>query len=169
MICNNPVVFRIRKRKFLAIQCPEIKTGCLFFSQIFRRIPDHAVRQVRQTDILSFQHGWLRIFPELSVSAANLQNPARTVKIHLFQKPRKPSLFILGILLVQRNTDIQVFPVFVLLHQHLFHIGQMNQVQNTGPVDLVRLLQNLRRILQCLFHLLQIFHLLVHKSDLHFQ
>ena len=48
-------------------------------------------------------------------------------------------------------------------------LTQMNQVQNTGPVDLVRLLQNLRRILQCLFHLLQIFHLLVHKSDLHFQ
>jgi len=70
---------------------------------------------------------------------------------------------------VQRNTDIQVFPVFVLLHQHLFHIGQMNQVQNAGPVDLVRLLQNLCRILQRLFHLLQIFHLLVHKSDLHFQ
>ena len=67
------------------------------------------------------------------------------------------------------NTDIQVFPVFVLLHQHLFHIGQMNQVQNAGPVDLVRLLQNLCRILQRLFHLLQIFHFLVHESDLHFQ
>ena len=169
MICNNPVVFRIRKRKLLAVQCPEIKTGGLFFSQIFRRIADHAVRQVRQTDILSFQHGWLRIFPELPVSAADLQNPARTFEIHLFEKPREPSLFIFRILLMKGNTDIQVFPVFVLLHQRLFHIGQMNQVQNSGPVDLIRLLEDLCRILQRLFHLLKIFHFLVYESDLHFQ
>ena len=67
------------------------------------------------------------------------------------------------------NTDIQVFPVFVLLHQCLFHIGQMNQVQNAGPIDLVRLLEDLCGILQRFFHLLQIFHLFVDKTDLHFQ
>ena len=61
----------------------------------------------------------------------------------------------MGKSLVQSNPDIQVYCIFVLFHNGVFHVGDMDQIQNIVPVYLTRLLQHLRRILQCFFHLLQ--------------